>query len=544
MSAAATTHSPTPRRVALAALAAVMIAMPILGVLATAAAQSAHASANQLSMMMDDDQLIYGSAKDRDLTLYRMKQYGVDAVRVTVLWSVVAQDAMKGSRAKKFRAADPKTYPHYTWDRYDDLVEAAKVFGITVLFNVTGPGPAWAQRPTKDKLSARSYKPYEGKYYEFVKALGTRYSGHYHDENGTRQILPRVNFWAIWNEPNQGASLTPQSEYNPIVKKVIPTAPIIYRRLLYAGIAGLRSTGHAKDIILFGDTAPLGKDALGPRKQLRPKLFLRELFCLKPDMQPYTGLEAKARECDLFKKKGPFKSLAAYAHHPYTQKNPPTVRDSNPDSVNMANIGDLPTLLDQIAAKTGLIPSGLTVALTENGWQTLPPDPYYGISLVKQAEYMNLSDELAYFNPRISAVTQFLFRDTKPRPQYGSNLKLKWFTWQSGITYSDGSPKPSLAAYALQINATYVATNPDGSVRSFIWGQVRGADKGKPTQVYLQYRPPGTTTWRNIETLPVNQSKNFFTTIATAPGPGVWRAIWIAPAKNYYFQSRESIVSP
>ena len=111
---------------------------------------------------------------------------------------------------------------------------------------------------------------------------------------------------------------------------------------------------------------------------------------------------------------------------------------------------------------------------------------------------MNLSDQMAFNNPRVSAVTQFLFRDVGPRNRYGNDLKNKWFTWQSGITYGNGKPKPSLAAYALQLNVTYGGQNPDGTLKVNIWGQVRGAEKGKPQMVYLQYRPQGTTagvTW-------------------------------------------------
>ena len=42
----------------------------------------------------------------------------------------------------------------------------------------------------------------------------------------------------------------------------------------------------------------------------------------------------------------------------------------------------------------------------------------------------------------------------------------------------------------------------------------------------------------------VLQAQNFFTAVRNAPGPGVWRAIWVAPGYKYYFLSRESIVSP
>src|SRR4051794_19481854 len=55
----------------------------------------AHAGPQQLSVMMDDDSLVYRGDAARDRALKLMKALGVDEVRVTVLWSVVADGAGK-----------------------------------------------------------------------------------------------------------------------------------------------------------------------------------------------------------------------------------------------------------------------------------------------------------------------------------------------------------------------------------------------------------------------------------------------------------------
>lgn len=125
------------RLVVAAALLALM-AMP---------AQSAHANPNQISIMMDDDLLIYRSDAIRDAAMRQMKGLGVDTVRVTVLWSVVAEHARETkARRKRFSRlgeANPAAYPRANWDRYDRLARACKTLAISCYFDVTGPGPSW-----------------------------------------------------------------------------------------------------------------------------------------------------------------------------------------------------------------------------------------------------------------------------------------------------------------------------------------------------------------------------------------------------------------
>jgi hypothetical protein len=494
-----------------------------------AAAPPAQANTNLLNFIMDDDLLLYGTYSDRAYAMEFMKRAGADGVRVTVSWKFISGESngrpvRQPARLKGKRAEDPRSYRSDIWDRFDDIVRLAKAYDLSVLFNVTGPGPVWAQgkAPFSRRFDQPAWKPRPAEFKHFVAAVANRYSGSYVDENQDHQALPRVNFWSIYNEVNQPASLSPQMEYNRTVHHNIPAAPILYRNLYYAATDALKGTGHGRDFIMMGETAPLGGITNTPRVHLWPKQFLRELFCLQPNFQPYRGLEAKVRQCSVLHKRGPF-LISAYAHHPYTQKNPPTRRDRFRDSINMANIGELPPYLDRIAAKTGLIPKGLPVALTEIGWETLPPDPTRGVSTRHQADWLNEADHMAYDQPRVFMNTQFVLRDVKPRAQFRgqrNHLSQYWATWQSGLLFADGRPKPALNAYLMPFDARRQGNTVQ------MWGQLRFFPNGQTGDVYLQFRPAGSQNWQfGGGPYRTDGGLGYWTTQLTPPGPGVWRAL-------------------
>src|SRR5688500_10029102 len=60
-------------------------------VLGAVLAPAAQANQNQMSIMMDDDLLVYRSDSVAARALTQMKALGVDTVRVTVLWETVAE---------------------------------------------------------------------------------------------------------------------------------------------------------------------------------------------------------------------------------------------------------------------------------------------------------------------------------------------------------------------------------------------------------------------------------------------------------------------
>lgn len=527
------------RRALIPFLILLAIAATALATLATHPPQ-ARASTEQVSIMMDDDLLVYRTDEVRDQALRQMKSLGVDVARVTVLWSVVAENARSTpARKRRFKAEDPRTYPARNWDRFDRLVRAARTLGIGVYFNVTGPGPDWAHKRTKLKRNQRAWKPKTREFYKFVAALAKRYSGTYRDENDGRLPLPRVVFWSLWNEPNQGGWLLPQWEFNKTAGRVIPTSPILFRELYFFGRKALQDNGHGSDIILLGETAPLGSGKRNARSPMWPKPFVRELFCVDPNGRPYTGKAAAARRCSMFDKFGPIVATA-FAHHPYTKNVAPTVRDRSPDAVTMANIGELPALLDQIAATTGRLASGLPLFLTEFGFETNPPDRYSGIDPAKQAEYLNVGDFLAWANPRIAGQTQFLLRDVEPLRRFRRGSKAYWFTYQSGLYTIRGQQKPSVQAYMLPF--LLYPSSPDpatGGRRLHIWAQLRFRPNGVTTDTAdVQFRAQGSTTWQAVATLPADV-RGYLQGDVVVPGPGTWRIAWQGGQLPFQATSRE-----
>jgi hypothetical protein len=515
-------------------LAAVLLAaLALTGLAALPAPPAARASDSQISIMLDDDQLLYRGDEIRDASLKRMKALGVDYVRVSVLWEVAAENARKGAKARKrFRGEDPSTYPVGNWDRYDHLVDSAARIGIGVYFDVTGPGPSWAhaKAPRSERANQRTWKPRARDFGKFVRAVGTRYSGTYRDEN-ENLTLPRVSFWALYNEPNQGGWLTPQ--YIRKGAKKIPWSPVMYRELWLQGRAGLDATGHADDVVLIGETAPLGSSGTTSKSPIRPKKFIRELFCVQSSGRRYTGGAARDRNCGALKRVKTFRTTA-WAHHPYTKDLPPGTRDRSRDSITMANVSELGGLLDQMAAKTKRIAAKTKTIMTEFGYETKPPDPFSGIPLVKQAEYINEGDRLAYEDPRILGQTQFLLKDVPPVKGAKRGSKRYWFTYQSGLYNLDGSPKPAAAAYAFPL----VVTRAGG--KDAIWGQLRFLPNSTRTTVSLQFKPSGGEFAPVGGPVAVTNPLGFFTADVTSPGAGTWRAVYTDPATGAAATSREA----
>jgi hypothetical protein len=503
----------------------------LLPLFSLALAVPAHASsATQISIMMDDNNLLYKGDTARVAALQRMKALGVDYVRVTVLWKVVAH-RMKHSQRK--HADRPQAYPKVGWDRYDRLVRDGKKYGIGIYLDVTGPGPSWAMGtpPRSQRRYADTWDPKPREFYKFVEAVGRRYSGGYHDENEDRGVLPRVSFWSIYNEPNQPGWLTPQ------YKGSTPWSPVLYRNLWYYGRSGLDNTGHKNDIVLIGETAPLGNTNTNPASPIEPKKFIREFFCRSSSYHQYRGASARRRDCSTLKRVEPF-NYTAWAHHPYTKKAAPTHRDSNRDAITMANIGELPAVLDRIKVrKTGFAQFDFG-ALTEFGYETDPPDPFSGVSLAKQAAYINIGDYLAYKQPRIIANTQFLLRDVGGVNRYPASDKRHWFNYQSGLLTVKGVPKPSAVSYRFGL----LVTKQRASSTSF-WGWPRFLPNGAQASVQMQFKPAGTKTFNNVGNPVAINKVGFFEASEPVAAAGTWRAAFTNPYNGLVVTSREVTTS-
>ncbi|MGH2839320.1 MAG: hypothetical protein ACRDKY_00665 [Solirubrobacteraceae bacterium] len=513
------------------------------------APSAAQANPDQSSIMMDDDLLVYRGPVTAQKTMTQMKSLGVDTIRVTVLWSIVAERArftpaeikkLKGKKArrlaklqtKRFRASSPKTYPRTNWDRYDDLVRLARTVGLRVYFNVTGPGPAWAHaKPPKSQRNLRkTYKPKAVFFKQFVTAVGKRYNGGYRDENQGRGVLPRVTMWSLWNEPNQAGWLTPQWER--VGSKRVLVSPMLFRKLHQFGYQGLLKTGHGvgTDTVLLAETAPLGSRKTTAKAPPFPGVFLRELACVQPDGSRYTGSAARARGCARF---GAKLQANGYAHHPYTKNVPTTTRHPDPDAITMANISELGTLLDDLSDKTGgKIPKGLPLWMTEFGFETNPPDPFNGVTLTQQAQFNQIGEFLAYANPRISGQSQFLLRDVPPVAGRTPDTKAYWFTYQSGLYYTNNVPKPAAFAYQIPFLAFPGPIDTATGRRNFtFWGQLRFLPDGASGQAVIQWRQKGSTGPWTTSGPPIQISpRGYFQAARLTPTdaaiPSEWRAGW------------------
>ena len=495
----------------LAALAA-LLAMPA----------AAHASANQESLFQDDDLLVYNTPDGVGKTLDNLASMGVDRIRVSVFWSIVAPGSESQAKPAGFDGSDPAAYPEKAWDRYDTVVREAGARGIAVNFDITSPAPNWATgNPARADIDA-TYDPSAEEFGAFVRAVGTRYSGSY---NG----LPRVASWGLWNEPNQPGWLTPQWVPDPRApSRWVEHAPGLYRGLADAAYAALAATGHGSDTILVGETAPKGlRNNRGETRAIDALRFIRTLYCLDAHLQFLRGSAATVRGCPESDQAKRFPAehpalfrMSGYAHHPYELIFAPNRRPTSKDWATIANLGDLTKLLRRVYARYGQpLPAKhgrqMPLYLTEFGYQTNPPDPT-GVSWAQQAKYLDQSEFIAWRNPTVRMLNQFLLRDDQ-------NLE----GFQSGLQTFDNQPKPSLARYRLPV---WLPSRPSRAGRLRVWGFARAAANGSRPTVLVQARRGRTGAWRTVRTVSVRNRRGYFVATFLARASGAVRLAWTSPS--------------
>jgi hypothetical protein len=471
-------------------------------------ASPAGASVTQESVFEDDFELLQNGSAARNRALDDMDRLGADVIRSLVLWNQVAPGYKKKKRPKGFDAADPAAYNPAMWDRYDDLVRGANARGLAILFSPSGPIPAWASDCGGSVKSRRVCKPKPTEFGKFVQALGTRYSGTYADENQGGGVLPGVDRWSIWNEPNQPGWLMPQ--YESRSGRRVASAAHRYRALARSAIAGLRRSGHGAEQILLGETAPIGRTSgTLARRPIPPVEFIRELFCLKSNGRKMTGTQARLASC---RRPGKL-AVSGFAHHPYTRggSQPPRAKVL-PGEITVSTSGRLKTLLKQ-GARAGRIPGSLPIHYTEFGYQTNPPDRLFGVTENEQSRYINEADWIAYNDSRVLAVAQYKLVD---EPNVSS--------FQTGLRFLDGTAKAAYDAYRLPL----WVRKRSGGLR--VYGQVRPADDGARELVDLQHRADSESNFVTVQTIEVSSPKGHFVVDVPA-GAGQWRLRW-APARG------------
>jgi len=471
--------------------------------------------------MFQDNQLLLFDSGHLDQTLQTLSSLGVQRLRITVEWDLIAPDPRSRRAPAGFDGSNPADYPAWAWGPYDTIVQAAARYGLGVNFNVTGGAPRWAvARGAPSNLGSVWY-PSVSAFGAFVKAVATRYSGAY-TPVGAAAPLPRVGFWSVWNEPNVGtSSLSPQTVNG------VEVGPRLYRGLLDAAYGALQATGHGGDTILIGELASTGHADPGSELGMEPLRFLRALYCVDSGFRELRGAAAAARGCPTngagsahFRARNPALFRATgWSLHPYHLDTAPNVA-SPPVDADWVTLADLPRLegsLDRVQRVYGSH-KRFPIYLTEYGLETNPPLPLFQLTPAQQAVYLNQAEYMAWRDPRVRAFSQYLLADAPP----GGGSSISAFA--SGLEFINGDPKPSFAAYRLPIWMPSVRVKRGHSLE--VWGCVRPAKRypsGAIDSVQIQLNG------QTVRSVNITNPAGYFDVHLIFPRSGTVRLAWTYP---------------
>jgi hypothetical protein len=371
-------------RRAAAAFAAAVAALAVALSSLSASAASSHLTIG----IYDEGVTLYGKPSS---VFPVFRSLHAKVIRLNLHWSSVA-------RRRPINALDPNDAA-YNWSLYDRAVQSAARYSEQILFSIIDT-PGWANGGAGKNRTPTNMSDLRS----FALAAATRYGGNWTGTDGRR--LPAVKLWAAWNEPNNPVFLQPQYRY--VRGKWVIQSAIDYAKICEAVYAGVHAARVSADKVACGLTAPRGNNNPGePRASVAPLTFLKAAHA--------AGL----------------KHFDAWAHHPY-YVSPSETPSSKPNSSTAITLGNIQTLIDQVTRYYGLKP----IWITEYGYQTNPPDTFFGVSWAKQASYLTQAFAIARKNPRIQLMLWFLLHD---EPNLAG--------WQSGLETTTGKKKPAYAAF-------------------------------------------------------------------------------------------------
>jgi hypothetical protein len=435
--------------------------------------------------MMDDQALLGASQAQVDSVLSRMKALGADRLRVSAFWADIAPAATSTRMPAGFDPSNPQD-PRYDWADLDRVVGSAAAHGLHVLISISPPIPYWASRQPSKKNDV--WEPDAAAFARFAGAVAQRYAS-------------VADQFAIWNEPNQGAWLQPQS------LKRAPVAPGLYRALVNAGYPAIK-TAAPHSTVLIGELAPSGRNDPGVTRPIRPLKFLRLMGCRDDRWR-----RIRSGSCKSFK---PARA-DAIGHHPYAIFQSPFQPSHYPDDAAIGDWRRLESTLDRLVGDGAIKPSGgrrhLPIYYTEFGYQTDPPDPYAGIPLSQQSRWLQDAAYVAWHTPRVLGLNQFRLSDGK----IDGKGPLAFREFQSGLFFANGKPKPSAATFANPI-----VLRPSGRAGLLVWGQAR---PGGAHSIIVERRAPRSSGPFVVVARLRSSSRGYFEVLVRRR-PGSYRFRW------------------
>jgi hypothetical protein len=319
--------------------------------------------------------------------------------------------------------------------------------------------------------------------------------------------------------------------------KQVLVAPMLYRGLVDAAYSAFVATGHGADTIMVGETASGGNTKVMP--------FVRALYCVGRSLRPLGGASAIALGCPASGDPASFAAahpglFTAFAHHPYSFDVPPSTRFPLSQYVTIANLRQFEQDLNRIYSVYGKLPAGgVPMYLTEWGYKTNPPNPYVHTSLAEQATWLNEGEFMSWELPFVRSNAQFLLDDDQPRSGKRVGSRDYWSTFQTGLLYVDGKPKPAYDAYRIPI----WLPRPHHGRRVTIWGQLRPANHTMVQFAIVEYKRRGTNTWQQIREAATASPQGYLVAHVAIPAAGSIRLDWLNPATGAVDSSRVVAVS-
>ena len=525
-----------------------LVLAAVLFMLGTGAA-TARADAAIETIVQDDALLLHGQPDEIARGLERMRELGIDRIRVTAGWSVIAPNPDSDHRPD-FDATDPAAYRREAWEKLDRIVRMSHEAGIRTMIDIAFWAPRWATADEADGLARYSTEVDAAEYARFATAVAARYSGSWaeprpaeaapakppaKEPNLVEQLvggsrpepdapeepqappvpLPRVDVYTIWNEPNHPGFLRPQ--WVKADGRWIARSPQIYREMVRAAYPAIKSAAPASKV-LIGGTAPYGSSRPGGHG-VPPLRFLRELACVNRKLRPVeTGTCAG------------FERLPGdgWAHHPYSLRMLPGQDTENPDKLPVAATARLTSTLKALVDRGRLAPENADVYMTEYGYETNGPDPEAMFSPEQQPSLLAHAEYLATRDPAVKSWPQFQLYD-RPAGPIRPGLR-EYSDWQTGLFYADGSPKPAAATFATPIHSECVKGS--GGRWVFVWGRLRQPGNA---HAQLEVADEGGE-WRRIDSndrpLPAARTARR-TEVRASSGEAVTRFVLHRPGARY-----------
>jgi hypothetical protein len=354
------------------------------------------------TMIQDDNVLVYGSDSDAAIGMGVLHNLGVDRARITVPWSLAAPRPNDRRKPRRFRPDQPDAYAPSAAKyrstfiyRIDRAVRLGADHGVKVDLDIGFGAPRWAAAGfgSKDHFGAVN-RPNPTEFARFARAMARRYSGRFAPLRQS-SVLPQVDVFELWNEPNVPTFLQPQWENG------VPAAADQYRALVQAAYPAMKAVNPGAKL-LIGVTAPSGFTGGGATSPVAPIPFLRRLACVDARLRPvHDG------GCRHFRRV----PGDGVSHHPYALWSPPAIPSPDPNVVRIANIDRITRLTGRLVSRHRFAPATRDLWLTEFGYETNDPVRSKPWSLDQQSRLLSQAEYLSQRNIHVRSITQFLLRD-------------------------------------------------------------------------------------------------------------------------------------